>query len=604
VQRGETYEQLDEHHWVIDPAQPKHYQQFLTAIAKTHSGPIRGVLHLWSLDIPQATDLTAEALGQAQLNGFSSALYLVQALAQPSLAVAARLWLVTRGAMPVGQTGPAIAQSPLWGLGRVIAMEYPQFWGGLCDLPPTATTEEALALLVELNDSQGEDHIVLRPEPSRNGSSSDSRLGRYGARLTPRSFQPALPPAIRADSTHLIAGGLGSLGLKVAQRLVDLGAKHLVLVGRRAPSDQAQAQITAIEQQGITVMVAQADITREDDLASILKEVQRTLPPLVGIIQAAGVSSTVALADLDEATAAAVLQPKLAGTWNLHTLTLGLKLDYFVMFSSISSVWGSKGLGHYAAANHFLDSLAHYRQRLGLPAIAINWGPWAEGGMVAEESQDWLSRRGLEAVSPERGLAALEWLLVKPAVQTIVAGVDWPLFRKLYEASGPRPLLEQLGHKTEQPGQFLRQKERDSVWQALENLPPEERQPRLIAHLQGEIGRVLGIYDPTKLPRPQQGFFDMGMDSLMAVELKNRLENSLAYELPATLLIEAPTLNALGQYLAEQVLHWSDQAAVAPGSAQTEEAALVAETAQLSEVDVEALLAQELGELESLLMED
>jgi NAD(P)-dependent dehydrogenase (short-subunit alcohol dehydrogenase family)/acyl carrier protein len=406
---------------------------------------------------------------------------------------------------------------------------------------------------------------------------------------------------LRADGTYLIAGGLGALGLKVAQRLVELGARSLVLVSRRPPSDSAQDRIASLKQQGAEILVAQADLTQFGEIAAVIDQVKATLPPLVGVVQAAGVSSTMPLAEMDWATAEPVLAPKLAGTWNLHILTLDLDLDYFVMFSSIASVWGSKGLGHYAAANHFLDSLAHYRQRLGLPAMAINWGPWSAGGMVADSSQDWLQQRGLAAVSPELGLAALEWQLANPAVQTTVAGVDWPRFRRLYEAGGARPLLEQLGQHQDQAGESAT-KTRDGVWQELEHLPLEERQERLVDHLQAEIGRVLGIYDPTKLPQPQQGFFAMGMDSLMALELKSRLETSLAVELPATLLIEAPTLNALGQYLAFQVLGWTG-ATPAPNQ-ESEAMAQVAEVTQLSDTDVDRLLGQELGELESLLMED
>lgn len=594
VRAGGPYRQLDRCCWSLDPASPEDFRQLLAELAGGETPQLQGILHLWSLETAAPS---ADTLLPSQQRSCGSVLYLLQALNESSQSEALpKVWLATQGAMPVGVAGEtAVAQTPLWGMGRVISLEYPQFWGGLCDLPIAELAAERLvAELQGRLEGSPEDQIVLRAD------------ARYVARLVPSQPQPTESLPVKAEATYLITGGLGSLGLQVAQWLVERGARHLVLTSRRAATDSARERLAHLESQGAQITIAPADVNRLEDLESLLARIETTLPPLAGLVHAAGVADTQALASLDWETFARVLQPKLVGAWHLHCLTQTKPLDFWVGFSSISAVWGSKGLAHYAAANHFLDAIAHYRRQQGLPATSINWGPWAEGGMVADESQTWLNRRGLEAVPPAVGLAALGYLLSSDAVQTTVAKVDWSRFRSLYEAAGPRPLLSLLG---EEGAAAPLADRRDAIWQTLEAVPPEERQAKLVAYLQEQVGRVLKIDDSAKLPRPQQGFFDMGMDSLMAVELKGQLEKSLACSLPATLLIESPSLQALATYLAEQVLQWdvaTEAPAIAADAADATQQAdrLVAEVEQMAEEDVDALLAQELGELETLLTED
>ncbi|MEO1399841.1 MAG: type I polyketide synthase [Cyanobacteria bacterium J06635_1] len=581
------YQRLAERRWCIDPTQPDDFKRVIEAVAA--QGNLQGILHLWSLE---ATPPTADTLLETQLHSCGSALYLLQALAQQPWETAPKVWFATQGAMPVEIAQTAVAQAPLWGMARVISLEYPQFWGGLCDLP---AADLAVDLAAERLVAEVQAHLAGSPE-DQIALRADS--ARYVARLVPAQPQPTHPLPVKAESTYLITGGLGSLGLQVAQWLVGQGANQLVLTSRRAPTPTAQARIAYLESQGAQVLVEQADVNQIEDLQRLFTHIDKTLPPLAGIVHAAGVADTQAIATLDWDTFVKILQPKLVGAWNLHCLTQTRPLDFWISFSSISSVWGSKGLAHYAAANHFLDGLAHYRRQQGLPALSINWGPWAEGGMVADESQSWLSSRGLEALPPTVGLSAMGHLLRSEAVQTTVAKVDWSRFRSLYEVAGARPLLDRLGDAKATPPQ----KQRAAIWQTLAEHPLEDRQEALVAYLQSEVGRVLKISDPAKLPRPQQGFFDMGMDSLMAVELKTQLETSLAATLPATLLIEAPSLQALADYLAREVLHW--QTELPDSAAAQAEPDLATAVEQIADEDVDALLAQELDALETLLTEE
>ena len=581
VYPGELYQHQEPGTWSINPSRPSDYERLLQEAASSEL-PLKGVVHLWSLEATQPEKLTIPALQQAQTCGCESVLHLMQALVKHDTAASSRLWLVTRGAMPVGSTLPAVAQAPMWGLGKVIALEHTELWGGMIDLAES-TKDEAATLLTEIEDSQGEDHLAFR-----SGQ-------RYVARLVPS--QPPEPQGVSlSDGTYLITGGLGALGLKIAQWMVEQGAKYLVLTGRRGASPQAQETINHIEQKGVRVLVAQADVSDETDMAKVLADVKAAMPPLQGIIHAAGVVGYQAIKDIDLNTFESVLRPKVLGAWILHQLTKEMKLDFFVGFSSIASVWGSKGNAHYAAANHFLDALAYYRQGLGLPALSVNWGPWAEAGMASSEAaQQWLTRMGVKALQPDEGLTALSVLMGGDSPQTTVANVDWTRFKGIYEARGQRPLLEKIETQHKEADQ---QKQQSEILQKLETAPQSDRVSVLIAYLQAEVAEILGL-GVSQLPDPSRGFFEMGMDSLMAVELKERLQTSLGASLPATLAFESPTIKDLAEYLGKEVLRWEQ--VIDDTLVEDERIVAVSKIEQLSEDEVEASIAERLAKLESLM---
>jgi acyl transferase domain-containing protein/acyl carrier protein len=596
VYAGDRYETSGTGIWHINPANLADYQRLFQEMLETGAHAVEGIVHLWSVEAVQPDELSSASLEQAQVCGCGSVLHLVQALVKAEMASAPRLWLVTRGAVPAGrQSAPlSIAQAPLWGLGKVIALEHPEVWGGLLDLDPDAQCQDddAAMLLAELWDAEGEDQLAWR----------DGQ--RYVARVV-QSPQP-VPQGlhIRTDGSYLITGGLGALGLHVARWLVNRGARHMVLIGRNgASSGAAQEAVNQLRQAGANILVAHADVSNEEDMISVFDEMTATMPPLRGLVHAAGVPGYQALKDIEHNTLVALLRPKVIGTWMLHQLTQGMPLDFFVGFSSIASMWGAKNQGHYAAANHFLDAVAHYRRSIGLFTMSVNWGPWAGGGMASAELQTWLTRIGVQALPPQQAVAALGCLLSADVAQVAVARVDWHLFKGVYEARTRRPLLEQIEmlpcEATQQP-----EVRRTETLQWLEEAPTHDRHALLMAHIQAEVAKVLGL-EPSQLPEPQQGFFDMGMDSLMAVELKNRLEASLCSSFPATLAFDCPTIAHLTRYLAREVLGWDTPATAAelPTDAD-EQAKALSEVEQLSDEEVEVSITQRLAKLETLLRRD
>lgn len=356
----------------------------------------------------------------------------------------------------------------------------------------------------------------------------------------------AFPPnRVRSDGTYLIAGGLGGLGLTVAEWMANRGAKTLFLLGRNPIRDRQKSRIAALEKAGVKVILAQTDIGDRASLARILDQIDRDLPPLRGIIHAAGVLEDGILQQQTWESWQKVGRAKIQGAWNLHTLTLDRPLDFFVLFSSVASVLGSKGQANYCAANAFLDAIAHTRQGMGLPALSINWGAWQQVGLAAQRQAE-LERRGMQSLDPELGLEILEKLLGSSETQVGAFAIDW---EKYVQKQGYSPLLENLirPNTIQQARAILSQ---------LSSAPPTQRSAILLDYVRSEVGRVLGLSSPLAID-PDRGLNELGLDSLQSVELSQRLQANLECKLPATIAFDYPTPRILVDYLLE-LLHNSE----------------------------------------------
>jgi acyl transferase domain-containing protein len=337
-------------------------------------------------------------------------------------------------------------------------------------------------------------------------------------------------PAIVADGTYWITGGLGALGLRVARWLVSKGARHLALTGRHPKQAQTAVALEELRRDGARVLVIPADVSREDDVLSALRAIDASLPPLQGIFHAAGRLDDGLLALQTWDRFERVLAPKVYGAWNLHALTRSRQLDYFVCFSSITSLLGVMGQGSYAAANSFLDALAHHRRAEGLPAVTIDWSEWAETGMAARADrriQEQWERMGIRAIPPEKGLQLLDSPALHDAAQVAVFPVDWRRFLAQLPAEAVR-FFEEIHVQRPEPAPVGE---------------PRTHQD-LEAFVRREIALVLGLNAGRHI-RAQESLFSLGLDSLTAVELKSRLEAGLGRELPATLLFDYPALETL-----------------------------------------------------------
>ncbi|HEX8051976.1 MAG TPA: beta-ketoacyl reductase, partial [Thermoleophilaceae bacterium] len=503
-----------------------------TLIASAES-PLRGVVHLRGLDSPEMPAGGLAELRDATRRDCGALLHVVQALAaaekpQP------QLWLATRGVQPAGGAAPAPLHAPLWGLGRVVALEHSELWGGMVDLDPAGMPGEAALLLDEILASDGEDQVAHR------------RGERYAARLVPGALDAGRGVLLRPDASYLVAGGRGALGLKLAAWMADRGARHLILTGRGPVTREAAAAVARLEERGVSVDCPRADVADPDAMAAVLDAVE---PPVRGVVHAAGVFEPRRAADMSRAEFEEVAAAKIEGTWVLHELTRATELDFFVMFSSAASVWGSALAGHYVAGNHFQDVAAHHRRGLGLPALAVNWGWWEGSDMVPEEAKAYFGALGLEVVPEDAGFDALERLLESKAVQRTIAPVDWRTFKAAFSARRRRPLLDLIEVPVEPGG--AASAEGLELIRALEQAPARRRGELIVDFLQRLVGAALGLDRPMD---PQLGFFDAGMDSITAVEVKTRIESSLGVAIPATAAFEHPNIEALATYLLGDVL--------------------------------------------------
>ena len=397
----------------------------------------------------------------------------------------------------------------------------------------------------------------------------------------------------KKDATYLITGGLGALGLRVAQWMVERGARHLILLSRRSPDAATRQQIQVLEQQGASIVVAQADVCQMASLQTVLQQ-HAASTPLRGVLHAAGVLDDGALQQLDASRLQRVLAPKVQGAWNLHTLTQGQRLDFFVLFSSAVSLLGSPGQGNHAAANAFLDALAVYRRQAGLPGLSINWGAWAEIGAAAQKPMEHAA--GVEWITPPQGIRLLETIWQEPVAQVGAIPIHWADFLARQRLA-QTPFLEAFRHLT--PPASTPVTQTPSIFrQQLAVMPPEKRRQVLEAHVEAQIAQVLGL-QLAELDW-QTGFFDLGLDSLTALELKNSLQASLGCVLPSTLTFDYPTVAELLDYLATQIgsdakLSYVDAVDVQPiASVEVQDGASTA----LSEAEIGDLLDRKLAELE------
>lgn len=507
-------------------------------LERVAQGTWRGVVHLGSLD---GGSLDEQLRGGCQ--SLPSLLQRMNSGTSPN----ARLWLVTRGAQAVGPGALSVTQAPLWGAGRVLALEHPERWGALIDLPPERDTTEVDALCEELLGPDGEDQIAYRAGT------------RHVARLMRGAPEASKSITWHAEGVYLITGGLGGLGLQVARWLVARGARHLVLVGRtglpdalpaESPAGRQARAVRELEAQGASVRIIRCDVGEPQQVAALVAELRAGPQPLRGVFHAAGVSAHRPLLETDAALVDSVFHAKARGAWALHEHTRELPLECFVLFSSASSVWGAQGMSAYAAANHFLEALAMHRRAQGLVATCINWGQWTEGGMAgSEEALRFFASVGLEAMPPAAALSALEHLVRSGAPRGTVAAVDWSRFKPVYEARRRRPLLEAI--QTERPAEAKAPERgsRSELLRQMEEAPSGRRRNVLLEYVRHAAARVLGA-QPSALSA-EQGFFEMGMNSLMSVELKNHLEKGLRHKLPSTLAFEYPTVGSLTDYLSQ-----------------------------------------------------
>jgi acyl transferase domain-containing protein/SAM-dependent methyltransferase len=411
----------------------------------------------------------------------------------------------------------------------------------------------------------------------------------HAGRIVLRHAAPP-PAAVRRDGTYLVTGGTAGLGLAVGRWLAERGAGRIVLVGRRGATPEVAADAEAMRARGAEVVVESLDVTDGERLGALLARLRAGGPPLRGVLHGAGVLDDAAVLQLDEARVAKVLAPKVRGGWLLDRATRADALDWFVLFASVAGVLGSPGQANHASANAFLDALARERASRGLPALSIAWGAWSETGVAADRGlDDRLASRGLGAIPTAQGLAAFERLIARGAVQAVVAPIDWARF--VGPGAAP-PFLSELatavgGQGAPAPASPRAAAAASQLREQLETVPRGRWRKVVEDFVRERAVRALGL-DPRRAVDPRRPLGEMGLDSLLAVELRNTLGAALGHSFPPTLLFDHPTIDALTDHILESVLGTGEPA---PAPAAAAAADLAASIGELSDAEVERQLA-------------
>ncbi|NEA99066.1 type I polyketide synthase [Streptomyces sp. SID13726] len=484
--------------------------------------------------------------------GLTAGLALTSALIQAlgDIGTAAPLWCVTSGAVSTGASDPLTApeQAQVWGLGRVAALEHPERWGGLVDLPAHLDERAAELLRAALGGigDGAEDQIAVRPAglfvrrlehaPTTSGPSTSGSTA---------SGLAASAPAWSPRATVLVTGGTGALGGHVARWLADNGAERLVLTSRRGPDAPGARELAAdLIARGCRVTVTACDTADRSQLAVLLDQLEKDGDTLTAVVHAAGLPQSSPIATTGAAELADLVAAKTLGARHLDELLADRPLDAFVLFSSIAGVWGSAGQGGYAAANAYLDALARHRRARGLNAVALAWGPWADGGMAGdEEAREQLRRRGLRALPPRTAIAALG----TSGADTVVADVDWAAFARSFTAVRPSPLLAALPETTVTTPVTDRDDERHTAGalaRTLAGQSPADRRRTLLDLVRAQVAAVLGFASADAV-EPGRAFKDLGFDSLTAVELRDRVSAATGLKLPTSLMYDHPNATDL-----------------------------------------------------------
>lgn len=529
VQPGDEFGVLGTQQYQLALSEPGQYAELLEHLSEQDWHP-QAVVHLWGL----LSETEPDWMRQQQIV-CGSLLHLVQALSKVERRL--RLWVTTQGSQACEASVTSVKQSTVWGLCRVLGQENPGLDSVCVDLEGgvPASSEQ---LWEELGQSSQERQVAYRQGK------------RYVARLVPYSTEKtskiptSLELPLQAQASYLITGGLGSLGLLMANWLAAHGARHLVLVSRSQPSEQVLAQLQSLQQGGTQLLLVQADISCSEEVERLLQTIEQKAPPLRGIVHAAGVLDDGLLQQIDWTRLERVLAAKAHGAWLLHQQTEQQALDFFVLFSSMASLIAGIGQGSYAAANAYLDSLAHYRRQKGMAALSINWGPWSETGMAARMDklqQERMEQTGVGWVHPATGLRLFGQLLQGEAPQVGVLPLRWERFVRIFPQN--RTLLEVLaaGGPTD-----AAMKHNQQLLQQLRTASVIQRRELLTNYISQRVNKALGAVSAVEIDQPLNY---AGFDSLMAVEIKSLILAELDIDLPMHTFIEGISIGSLTELL-------------------------------------------------------
>ncbi|PRT34002.1 type I polyketide synthase [Bacillus wiedmannii] len=476
-------------------------------------------------------------------------LYLVQVMNEEGYTQGSKVKIVTKDVQKIGDEKKLnLSGSMVWGLAKVISIEYPELFGGIIDGDDAAFYENTDFIYEVLGESVQE--ICIR------GSE------RYAARLIThadylkKGLNKKKKIVLKEDASYLITGGTGALGLAYAEQLVNEGAKNLVLMCRSEPGRKVKEVIQRFKDSGVQVNLAYADVCDYESLKKVMDEIKSSMPQVRGVIHTAGVLNDKMLIDLVWSDFEKVLNPKVAGTVNVYHTIESEALDFFMMLSSITSVVGNMGQGNYASANHFLNSFAAYMGMNKLPGYSFCWGPWSESGMATgkDSVSNTMERMGMNSFSKEQGQQIIKEFIDNPYENLLIADVEWnSLVRSMENAVGKKEFFSKLVSEQELNIDIEQEEQDNTFLETLKGVSREEQEEIVIERLQGICGKIMG-FEKDQLLSVDKALREQGVDSLMIFSMRTAINKLLGTDINVSVFFNYPTIVKLAEYLLEELL--------------------------------------------------
>lgn len=522
-------------------------KDLLQILVNKDSGKMYKLLYAPANNIGELENIHIESLTRSIEKSSSDVLNIIQAISELHFADVLQMWVVTQNALGLTNENVDIVQSTLWGFAKVINLEYPRIWGGIVDYCADLNVLNIDNLISELLESSDEQVVLLG-----NTKRLVPRLEKYELGNKKESV------AIKSDASYVISGGTGGIGLTYAEFLIKNGAKNLILLSRKAPTGEVSKKIEQWTKENINVKVKNVDVSVPFSVNDLI---DRSMPPIKGVVHAAGTLSDKTIADQDWGNFEKVYSGKTIGAINLHKAFSGYPLDFFVMMSSIASVLGNIGQANYAAANYFLNTLSRYRKNKDLPALTICWGPWAEVGMAAKNQENLkrVAARGIYALPADQCEKAIEQLFNVEAPCVMAADMNWNLINEKTDNLEVSHFLSKLVTTKEVSRESTSKDEQtNNISSELEKLNSEERSELLLNKLKSVVSKIMGYVDDESIlvdvPVTEQG-----ADSLMIFSIKAEITKLMNLDLDISVFYNYPTLKGLNEYILKQMFKESNK---------------------------------------------
>lgn len=474
----------------------------------------------------------------------------MQAIIEAGFENKCQIKVLTQNVQDVGSVEKLnLEQAPLWGMLKVISLEYPNVFAGVLDIDNDCFESNGKEVLDELISTVDKE-VCLRVDGKRYVSILESNVD---YKLKHKEKVDEIK--IKQDASYLITGGTGALGLVYAQCLINKGAKNLILVARHEPSEAVKSKIEQFIKMGICIEIMYADVCDEESIRRAINTMEVKMPVIRGVIHAAGTLCDKMLSEQTWEDFITVLNPKVEGSKNLYKILKRDNIDFFIMLSSITSIIGNVGQSNYAAANYFMNQFAIQMQKEGVHGYTFCWGPWEESGMAS--NNDVIARNmenmGIRAFSKGIGTQIIEEFIERPYTNLIAVDIDWNRYAESFAGSVNRAFLSKLLREDKNKTENSFQEENSTVLNELASMPKEERKPILISILQKISGKVMG-YSQGQFPDKDITFNEQGVDSLMIFSMRNTLNKMFHVDLNVSTFFNYPTIDKLADYLLTEEL--------------------------------------------------